>query len=233
MAAARISSHTEVTSEKRAHGLQWQEIPKALGDYKLWITGMMYFSCNVSFGSLPYFLPKILRCLQYEHMKAEVLTAPPYLVSFLVVLITTYIADRTSQRGIIICLLSLLGAAGYIMLALTTSEDRHVRYIGVFLAASGVFPATANITPWVLNNQGSTTKKGAAVVLTHIIGQTGPLLGTSLFWGEGEETFKNGMWICGSFMLLNAFLALVLRTALSFENRRLVHKKKEGLKYCL
>lgn len=109
----------------------------------------MYFSCNVSFSSLPVFLPTILEDMGFTAINAQGLTAPPYFASFLVTIATTWLADRLQQRGLVIALSSLVGAIGYVLLAACTSVG--VRYFGVFLAAVGVFPSIANILPWVLS----------------------------------------------------------------------------------
>lgn len=110
---------------------------------------LMYFSCNVSFSSLPVFLPTILEEMGFTSINAQGLTAPPFFVSFLVTIATTYVADRIQQRGFMVAFLSLVGAIGYVLLAATTTVG--VRYFGVFLAAAGVFPAIGNILPWVLS----------------------------------------------------------------------------------
>lgn len=92
---------------------------------------------------------------------------------------TAWLADKTQQRGLIITMLSLVAGAGYIMLAVGKSTG--VRYAGTFLAASGVFPAIANILPWVTNNQGNDDRRGVAFVMLNVIGQVGPILGTRLY----------------------------------------------------
>lgn len=109
----------------------------------------MYFSCNVSFASISVFLPTILKEMGFTAINAQGLTAPPFFASFLVTLSTPYIADRIQQRGLMIAGLSLIGAVGYILCAAV--ETVGVRYFGVFLATCGVFPAIANILPWVLS----------------------------------------------------------------------------------
>ncbi|EHK97197.1 putative Uncharacterized transporter [Glarea lozoyensis 74030] len=81
----------------------------------------MYFSCNVSFSSLPVFLPTILSEMGFTRLTAQALTAPPYFLAFLLVILTTYIADRTQQRGLTILILSLVATVGYILLATTSS----------------------------------------------------------------------------------------------------------------
>lgn len=107
----------------------------------------MYFSCNVGFSSLPVFLPTILKDMGFNAIDSQGLTAPPFFLSFLVTIFSTWIADKTQQRGYTIMVLTTLGGIGYILLA--TVKSVGVRYFGVFLAASGIFPSIANILPWV------------------------------------------------------------------------------------
>lgn len=96
-----------------------------------------------------------------------------------------------------IIILSLIGGVGYILLAVSTNVA--VRYVGVFLAAGGVFPAISNILPWTLNNQGSDSKRGAGITLLNIIGQCGPLLGTRMFPADDAPYYVTGMAVCASF----------------------------------
>lgn len=110
---------------------------------------LMYFSCNVSFSSLPVFLPTILKDMGFTSINAQGLTAPPYFLSFLLTIATTWLADRFQQRGLMIAFLSIVGAVGYVILATCTTVG--VRYLGVFLAAAGVFPCIGNILPWSLS----------------------------------------------------------------------------------
>ena len=118
----------------------------------------MYFSCNVSYSSLPVFLPTILNQMGFSAINAQGLSAPPYFVSTIVTVLSCWVADRTQQRGIMICILSCVAGIGYVLLA--TCTDVAPRYFGTFLAAAGVFPAIGNILPWVVNNQGSDSRRG-------------------------------------------------------------------------
>lgn len=121
--------------------------------------------------------------------------------------------------------LSLIGGTGYIILAAVTSTG--VRYFAIYLAAAGIFPAIANILPWVLNNQGTDSKRGAGMALLNIIGQCGPLLGTRVYPKSEGPYYKKGMIICASFMFFNAFLALVLRMLLQRQNKKLGEEERQ------
>jgi hypothetical protein len=178
----------------------------------------MYFSVNVSFASLPVFLPTILKGMGFSSIKAQGLSAPPYFLAFVISLASTYIADKTGQRGIVIIVTSLIGAIGYTILA--TVKGVTPRYIAVFLAAAGMFPAIFNIAPWVVNNQGSDTKRGIGIVLLQMFGSCGPILGTRLYPASEGVYYVKGMAVCAAFMYLSAILALILRCYLAWENKR-------------
>ncbi|KAF2477678.1 pantothenate transporter liz1 [Lindgomyces ingoldianus] len=203
----------------RVGGVKWKELGQGLSDPKGWILGLMYFSCNVSFSSLPVFLPTILKEMGFSAINAQGLTAPPFFLSFLITILTPWIADRTQQRGIMLIILTLIGGIGYVILA--AAKTVAARYFGVFMSAAGIFPAIANILPWVLNNQGSDTRRGAGIVLLNLIGQCGPLLGTRLYPSSEGPFYVKGQAVCAAFMFFTTVLVITLRTILVWENKKL------------
>ncbi|KAG5929309.1 hypothetical protein E4U42_006290, partial [Claviceps africana] len=214
----------QVGETKRVGSIDLRETFRTLLDVKPWLTGFMYFSCNVSYSSLPVFLPTILKDMGFSGLNAQGLSAPPYFVAFVVTIVTSFFADRTRQRGFFIMGLALIGATGYIMLAVGGTTG--IRYAGVFLAAAGVFPTISNILPWVLNNQGSDERRGAGIVMLNLIGQCGPLLGTRSYPLSERPDYVRGHGLCAGFMILVAVLALILRMILVRENRRLDAKRR-------
>ena len=196
----------------------------------------MYFGCNVSFSSLPVFLPTILEEMGFSAINAQGLTAPPFFLSFLITAVTPWIADRTQQRGAMVIGLAAIRGVGYTILA--TARSVAARYFGVFLAAAGLFPAIANILPGSesvhpelvrrpsllkpdADNQGSDTRRGTGIVLLNLVGQCGPLSGTRLYPSNEAPFYTKGQAICAAFMFSTAALALGLRTLPARENRKL------------
>ncbi len=110
---------------------------------------LMYFSANVSYASLPFFLPTILANMGYSNINAQGLSAPPYFVAFLFAITTAFIADRTQQRALVLIITSIVGGIGYIVLATVTTV--RVRYFAVYLAAAGDFSTIPNILAWTLS----------------------------------------------------------------------------------
>ncbi|KAK5412705.1 hypothetical protein LTR07_005496 [Exophiala xenobiotica] len=197
VARARVVRQHGASQEE--HRISFKEIGLTLLDPKAWFTAMGFSSIN-----------------------AQGLSAPPYFVSTIVTIISCYIADRTRQRGLMIAFLSVVGGIGYILLA--TCKPVAPRYFGTFLCASGVFPAIANILPWVVNNQGSDSRRGMGIILLNLVGQCGPLLGTRIFPKSQAPRYVEGQSICAAFMFFNALLALSLRTLLVWENKKLDKK---------
>ena len=210
---------------------------------ELTILKLMDFNTNVSYASLPVFLPTILANMGYSKINAQGLSAPPYLVAFLFTIITSFIADRTQQRALVLTTTSMVGGIGYVILATVTTVE--VRYFAVCLAAAGVFSTTPNIVASTLSthtallssltweveadnripdNQGSDTRRDAGLVIINFVGQCGPVLGTRLYPKAEAPRYVKGMSICAAFMFFTALLALGLKMLLAWENGKLDQK---------
>jgi dipeptide/tripeptide permease len=155
----------------------------------------------------------------FTAVNAQGLTAPPFFLSFLITIFASWVADRTQQRGITVMILSAIGGVGYLMLAVAKSVG--ARYTGCFLAAAGIFPSIACILPWVLNNQGNDTRRGAGIVILNVVGQCGPLLGTRLYPTNEGPFYVKGQSVCAAFMFFTTLLAFGLRCLLAWENKKL------------
>jgi MFS family permease len=211
----------KIQSRPRKVKVDVHEIIQTLRDPKCYLTAFMFFSCNVAFSSMPVFLPTIIRDMGYTSITAQGLSAPPYLYAFIVVVATAYYSDRLKTRSSFIILHSLLATIGYGTLALSGHfkyNNTLIRYIALFPAVAGFFSAITIIITWTLNNQDTETKKGTGMAVMNIIGQMGPLVGTSIFPEEDGPWYVKGMCVCAGFMLLVGVLAAVLRWTLIREN---------------
>ena len=182
----------------------------------------MFFSCNVAFSSMPVFLPTIIHDMGYHSIHAQALTAPPYLFAFVVVLVTAYLSDRLHSRSVFIMLHSLLATLGYGIIALSGYykwNNTLIRYIALFPAAAGFFSAVTIIITWTINNQETDSKKGTGMAILNIIGQMGPLVGTSIFPKKDGPYYVKGMSTCAGFMFLVGILAAILRLVLKWKGK--------------
>jgi cyanate permease len=140
---ARAMRQVGTDANARVGGFKFREVLPLLVDAKAWICGLMYFCGNVSYSSLPVFLPTILQDMGYTAINAQGLSAPPSFAAFLFALVTTWVADKTQQRCLVLFVTSVVGGTGYIILACVDTVG--VRYFATFLASAGVFATIPNI----------------------------------------------------------------------------------------
>lgn len=224
VARLRLRNQKEKGSEKvAAVGLKWKDVIHTLTDPKAYLTAFMFFCTNMSFASMPVFLPTIIREMGHSALTAQALSAPPYLISFIVVIFTAWFSDKLRNRSYFICFHSLLSAGGYFLLALAGPLELGTwwRYAAIYPAAIGFFSVITIIITWTINNQESESKQGAGFAMLQIIGQCGPLVGTRLYPDSEGPYYVKGMAICGGAMVFTAFLAMGLRIYLARENRKL------------
>lgn len=159
--------------------------------------------------------------MHYSALASQALSAPPYFVAFLVVLVTAILSDRSQNRSYYVIFHALLGGFGYLSIAIggMLRADSRWRYAGVYPAAAGFFSAITLILTWTINNQNTNSKRGTGVVMLNLLGQFGPLVGTRLYPDSDKPYYVKGMAVCSLFMFLVALLAWWLRRLLIRENK--------------
>ncbi|RMZ82395.1 hypothetical protein DV737_g2062, partial [Chaetothyriales sp. CBS 132003] len=209
--------------------IDWSEILHTLRDPKCYLTALMFFSVNVSFASLPVFLPTIINAMNFSPLASQALAAPPYLCAFFFLLAVAYKSDHVrDSRALFLIAAATLSASSYAAISLAGAMHARlgdtvsitIRYIAVYGAAMGLFAAVTLIITWTLNNQASAEAKGTGMVVLNLVGQCGPLLGVRLFPKTQGPEYVPGMAVCAAFMTGVAFLSGGLRWWLARENRR-------------
>ncbi|KAI5812936.1 major facilitator superfamily domain-containing protein [Pyronema omphalodes] len=144
-----------VISTEEGRGLRWKEVWKAFGDLGNWITALIFFFSNVSFASIPVFLPTVIKEMDADSdmtsAHAQILSIPPYLFAFLLILLTTHLSDRLRSRSGPLLVLTSLSALGYSLLAFSGllhesmanisenmphADESHIEFWGTRLSSS-------------------------------------------------------------------------------------------------
>ncbi|KAG5913505.1 hypothetical protein E4U42_001111 [Claviceps africana] len=211
------------SSSPSRRGLGARELLAVLVDPVAWISAAMFFLTNMAYSSLPVFLPRIMTQMGHDALASQALTAPPYLCAFVTVLFTAHMSDRLRARAGPVVLHALSSAAGYALLALAQplGLPGSVRYLAVYPAAAGFFAVATLLVAWTINNQASQARQGAGFALMQLVGQCGPLVGTRLYPDAHAPYYAPGMTACALAMAAVAALALLLRTYLARQNRKM------------
>lgn len=171
----------------------------------------------------------------YSPLASQALSAPPFLVAFVVVILTASWSDRTRTRSpylIFHALLSslsylALGVVGYFHNYIPSKLNTFIRYLCIFPATSGFFSAVTLITTWSMDNRVAHEGKGTGVAILNLIGQCGPLIGTRLYPDADRPWYVRGMMVCFVFMIFVAALAVTLRLLLARANRRVIEAERQ------
>jgi len=204
-----------------SNGLNRKEMLSTILDPKSYLTAFMFFFTNMAFSSLPVFLPTIIHEMGHTVLISQALSAPPYLLSFFIVILTAYLSDRMRNRSYFVIFHALLSASGYAFLALAGHFGLGAwwRYAGIYPAAIGFFSVITIIITWTINNQESESKQGTGFAILQLIGQCGPLVGTRLYPETDAPLYVSGMASCAVAMVFVACLSVGLRLYLARKNR--------------
>jgi cyanate permease len=226
VARLRLRNEKSANEKGKANprpGLKGRELLAVFRDPVAWTTAAMFFLTNMAYSSLPVFLPKILTEMGHDVISSQALSAPPYLLAFIIVLVTAHLSDKSHNRAIPIAFHAASSAAGYAVLALAQplSLAPIVRYLAVYPAAIGFFNVVTLIIAWSINNQSSESRQGGGFAMMQLVGQCGPLVGTRLYPDREAPFYMRGMQACAWAMLAVSILAVCLRLYLRYMNRRM------------
>ncbi|KAJ9637478.1 hypothetical protein H2204_004902 [Knufia peltigerae] len=196
--------------EPGKRGIHWQSLMAAFADYRS--------HTNVSFASLPLFLPTIISDFgSFDQLTSNGLSAPPYLLSFFLIVGVAFFSDRLKIRGPFAALFTTIAAIGYLVLALTTSIA--ARYVSCFLIVTS-FVTVSTVLVWNANTNENESKRAGGVWIIQCVGQCGTILGTHSFPGPEKPYYRRGMWTGFAFSLFSAALCTSLSILLHRENKR-------------
>ncbi|KAL3456263.1 major facilitator superfamily domain-containing protein [Aspergillus heterothallicus] len=217
MAVDRLQ--TRDRSDKRH--INWKHILEGLTDYRNVMHTFIHFMCNFSFAALSNFMPSIVQGMGYSSINAQGLTAPMYLLAFILCVLSAWFSDRYGHRGIVISVFSLVGMTGYLILAtLTDATKPGGRYVGALLAACGAFPALCLNVTWLLNNNSSDSKRGAGLAILLVFGQCSSFLSSTVFPRSDGPFYVKGTAIGCGFTGSIAVFALAIYFRLRHINKK-------------
>ena len=208
-------------ADPHGSGFKIKECLAAFKEPKSLLPAFMYFGYNVSFASLPLFVPTIISQLGFTGVISNGLSSPPYLLCFFTILGITWLSDRVGMRGPFIVLCSWTAAVGFLLQANLSGTT--ARYIGVFLTIQ-IFVCVPLTLAWVANIHQTESKRAGGNVILATIGQFGPLLGTNVFPNSDKPFFRKGMWISAAMCIFVGCLAIILSCILIAENKSMERK---------
>ena len=210
------------------HAFKSAYVWSAVKDWKTYLSMAIYMGCDVPLYAFSLFLPSIIKSLGWNTsiVKAQLLSAAPYLAAAVVTVALGIVGDKTGRRGLINIIPSSVGVIGFCLLI--GSQDPAVKYAGTFLAALGIYPCVSNSISWVANNTAGVYKRGI-------------VLGMGIGWGNlsgviSSNIYFNGPKYIEGHAIVLAFLAVFLcggsalmLVLLTVENKKRAQGLRNGI----
>ncbi|KAI0769158.1 MFS general substrate transporter [Irpex lacteus] len=201
--------------------LKLKYIWQSLLDWKTWLCMFLYMGTDGPLYAFSLFLPSIINQLGkpcYTATPANLLTVPVYVLACIVTCVVGFYADRYGQRGYINIVFSCVGAAGYIILI--ASRNAALSYVGVYLAACGIYPNIPNTIAWVSNNVEGSYKRSVTLAMVISFGNINGAVSSNVYRGVDKPWYTLGHGIVLMYIGIAIISAIAYRWLLKKENDR-------------
>jgi D-galactonate transporter len=192
----------ERTERERILDLSWL---RAMLDWRVILLGLVYMGCNIPQYGLSFFLPQIVKAFGVSNIAAGFITALPYLVGALGMVIWGFHSDRTSERvwhavTAFLAIIIGLGLAAVI-------DDPKLKILVLCIAGFGFFavlPIFWTFPTAFLSGAGA----AAGIAAVNSIGNLGGYFGPQIFGLLRDQTGSDAAGLI--FLAGCAFVGLVL-----------------------
>ncbi|GAA1193401.1 MFS transporter [Pseudonocardia alaniniphila] len=205
-----------IAQEDGARVPQQTGLRAGVGDPRVIALSVIYFGAAFGLYVLAFFLPQVVSGLQarfgvrFSLVEIGLITAVPYLVASVVMVLNARHSDRTGERRLHIAVPASIGALS-VAVALYLGSP-YLVMAAMTLCAAGVFAVTPVI--WQLPSQFLTGVGAAAgIALINSFGNLSGFVAPYLTGWLQDLTgsFRAGMFVVAGFMLLAVVTVLLLR----------------------
>ncbi|KAE9395083.1 MFS general substrate transporter [Gymnopus androsaceus JB14] len=198
---------------------QWVYVKHAFTDHLVWGYAMLFHGYVFVLSSFSIFLPTIIADLGFQSWQAQLLTVPPNTFAALTIAITVWFSVRYDRIAVFIIITTAVAIIGYLVLLTATKPG--AQYVGVHLAAAGIYTGNALVLSWPGENVAGQTKRAVAVAMQVAFGDIGAIAAVLIYRPNfaGHEYRKPHIIAIG-YLLSSGAVAAYLWFWLSRENKK-------------
>ncbi|KAJ1978672.1 hypothetical protein H4R33_005922 [Dimargaris cristalligena] len=206
---------TDISDSK----FEWSQFKAAITDYKTWFYMIMFLGFLNPLYAMSLFQPTVIRDLGFSSWQAQLLTIPPSIINATWTVLCSYHSNRTGERAFHIAIPALLGATGYVLLAVLTSGPGRYAVICTLLSMyNASLPPTLG---WLTNNLVGSTKSATATALVISFGNLSGIISGQFYRADEAPRYVRSHLLNMAFLVMVAIAALTLKWLLYRENARI------------
>ncbi|KAJ7057141.1 MFS general substrate transporter [Mycena amicta] len=217
IAQARLNRDQKPTSHGGMTG--WQGFKAVISDINAWLFMLIYASFNVGVATVSYFLPTLIKNLGFTAIDAQGMTVAPYAVGWFMVVFQAWHSDRTKDRGFHIMASTFVALIGYIILATAVQKSVGAAYFALFLVVGANYSLFPLVMSWAANTFSPTSKRGVGTAFIVSISNCVSIASPQVYY-DPKDQYRHGHAIAAGMLALSFTAAFILRTRLSYLNKR-------------
>ncbi|OBT54896.1 hypothetical protein VE04_04891 [Pseudogymnoascus sp. 24MN13] len=204
--------------------LSWKSLLSTFKDLHVWINVIALFCNGCSLFGLAYFTPTIVQTLNFNATHTQLLTVPPFVLAFIVTMISAYTADHYKQRGLTAIATTLVAIVGFSLFL--TAKGFGQKYTALCFLIIGVYSSAPSMISWIPNNSASHTRRATAVALGFIMTNAGGILSTWIYPKKDAPQYAFAAKLNLSFCVVTvALLAANLVWLKSLNRKKVSHRE--------
>jgi ACS family tartrate transporter-like MFS transporter len=209
----RVWLEVQVEGERAGMPPHGVSLRRTLGNPQVWLLGLSYFLLLVALYGFALWLPQLVKATgNFGNFQVGVITAIPYAVAAVGMLLVGRSSDRSGERYLHLALPAVAGAVGF--LATTRAEGPVMLVAGMSLAAFGVLGWLGPF--WALPTAFLREQAAAGgIALINSMGAVGGFVGPYAIGEIKQRTgeFGPGLMFLAACMAAAAVIVLALRAA--------------------
>ncbi|EMR09935.1 hypothetical protein PNEG_01694 [Pneumocystis murina B123] len=211
---------------------KWSYVTSCFTTFHILLLAFIAFSSGLNIYSCAYFMPSIIKSFIGADKSIEIiqlLTIPPYLIPFATILLTSYYADKKSQRIYIIIIFNIIAVIG--MAIAYSNISPGFNYFSMFFIVCGIYTIFPPHLALVSNNVAPYYKKATAIGFMIVMTNSGGILSSWMFNKSEAPRYAMSYAIILILTAISVIVAIILRFYYVKENKRkekLLAEKKES-----
>lgn len=233
--------------EIQEHARTWTDVKAVLRNWRLYAHGScLIANTSCSYGKqhryiifypfclrpnaqitwapgIKYTLPTITKAMGHSTMKAQFLSAPPYIAGAISALACGKLSDHCNWRmPFVVFGGSFILVGNSILLSLNgaMATSASAVWAAVVVAMIGIYPIQPAVQAWNANNIAPSSRRAVGVALTNSVGNLGGIVGSFMYPESQAPRYETGFGLSLAFGAYTLLMALLLEWSYVRSNAR-------------
>jgi MFS family permease len=208
--AERAALTAALDEDARAQPASIESVGAAVASGRVWLLAAVYFTIPVALYAVGFWLPQILQAASGAgNFVVGLLTAVPYAVGAVGMIVAGRHSDRTGERRWHVALAALVGGAGFAATALVHGTGASLAALSIaMLGLASMFGPFWTLATSFLRGIGA----AAGIALINSVGNIGGFVGPNIMGYVGQRTssLTSGLVAVGAILACGGLLVLAM-----------------------